>query len=394
MLMFSLWNAAHCKAILAVSLFVTVASSTLGETVPDTTNLAVHLQAVRGKKTLDAAEYRSLQTEYMEWIDARVKAGVSIEKMNAELREASLFYHWVDSADEIADEYSRSRAGYLEPISTRPLRGAAELLAIKAAIYKGIGCDLDMAVALYERDSLKRVGLLRADQEDSALSYHLSGLDGVQRGAAGEWLAASSWTASNCSSAWNGKRVRIDVLRGAEVKNLTAKDLYARDRDRVEDVAVWVRRNLVTFWYEGGLRNTDLLSVPGVLRYQVTDDVAKREGPVALTRAGFLQEWLNMDDAEAAGWSGPDAAGKHATISTAFAHGAFSWDRIARCDGSPQVWEIGVRLAEAKTRYTFLISGSRATELRMRSIGDDPSESCTPLDVRKNLSGLSAELPW
>jgi hypothetical protein len=30
----------------------------------------------------------------------------------------------------------------------------------------------------------------------------------------------------------------------------------------------------------------------------------------------------------------------------------------------------------------------------MRSIGAGLSESCAPLDVRKNLSGLSAELPW
>jgi hypothetical protein len=136
------------------------------------------------------------------------------------------------------------------------------------------------------------------------------------------------------------------------------------------------------------------MSVPAILRYRVTGDLAVREGPIALTRAGFLQEWLNMDDAEAARWSEPDAAGKHAAVSVAFAHDTFSWDRIARCDGSPQVWEIGVRLVEAKARYIFLMIGSRAGELRMRSIGDGPSESCAPLDVRKNLSGLGAELPW
>jgi hypothetical protein len=392
--MFSLRNAAQCKAILEVTLFLMVASSTLAETLPDTTHLTDHLNALRGKKALTAEEYRSLQTEYMDWIDARVRAGVSIEIMNAELREADLFYHWIDSADRIADESSQSRAGYLEPISTRPLRGAAELLAVKAAIYKGIGCDLEMTVALYEKDSLKRVGLLEADPADSEPSYHLSGIDGVRRGAAGEWLIASGWTASNCSSAWNGKRVRIDVVSSAEVKNLVAKDLYARDRDRVEDVAVWVQRDVVSFWYEGGLRNEDLLSVPGILRYRVTGDLAVREGPVALTRAGFLQEWLNMDDAEAARWSEPDAAGKHAAISTAFAHDAFSWDRIARCDGSSQVWEVGIRLAEAKTRYVFRITGSRAGELRMSSSGNDPAEFCTPLDWRKNLSAIGSELPW
>lgn len=48
------------------------------------------------------------------------------------------------------------------------------------------------------------------------------------------------------------------------------------------------------------------------------------------------------------------------TASAALAHDAFSWDRIARCDGSPQVWEVGVRLDEGKTRYFFLMTGSRA----------------------------------
>jgi hypothetical protein len=251
-----------------------------------------------------------------------------------------------------------------------------------------------MTAAPYEKETLKRVGLLQADQKESTPSYHLSGLDGVRRGAPGEWLVASSWTASDCSSVWNGKRIRIDILCGVEIKNLTARDLYARDRDRVEDVAVWVQPDLVTFWYEGGLRNVDLVSVPSVLRYQVTGALVARESPIALTRAGFLQEWLNMDDTEAARWSEADAAGKHAAISAAFAHGAFSWDLITRCDGSPQVWEVGVRLAEAKTRYIFLVAGSRAGELRMHSAGNDSDESCVPLNFLKDLRAVGPELPW
>jgi hypothetical protein len=381
-------------AIYAVTLFIAAALSPPAETATDTTHLAAHLKAVRGKKALAAEEYRGLQTEYMNWIDTRVKTGISIEDMNAELRAEALFYRWVDSANELADEDARSRTGYLEPISSRPVRGAAELLAIKAAIYKGIGCDLDMVVAVYEKDSSNRLALLRANEADSAFSYHLSGLDAARRGASREWLVASSWTVSNCASTWNGKRVRIDALNEAAVKNLAAKDIYARDRDRVEDVAVWVQRDLVTFWYEGGIQNSDLVSVPAILRYRVTGDLAVREGPIALTRAGFLQEWLNMDDAEAARWSEPDAAGKHAPASVAFAHDTFLWDRIARCDSSPQVWELGVRLVEAKARYIFLMIGSRAGELRMRSIGDNPNESCAPMDVRKKLGGLGAELPW
>jgi hypothetical protein len=155
-----------------------------------------------------------------------------------------------------------------------------------------------------------------------------------------------------------------------------------------------VQRDLVTFWYEGGIQDTDLLSGPAILRYRVSGDIAAREGPAALTRAGFLQEWLNMGDAEAVRWSDPDAAAKHATASAAFAHDTFSWDRIARCDSSQQVWEIGVWLNESKARYIFRLTGSHAAKLRMISIVESPDETCAPLDWRKNLGAIGAELPW
>ena len=101
-----------------------------------------------------------------------------------------------------------------------------------------------------------------------------------------------------------------------------------------------------------------------------------------------------MDDAEAARWSEADAAGKHAAISAVCAHDVFSRDRIARCDGSLQVWELGVRLAETNARYSFLVIGSRAGELRMGSAGKDPTESRAPLDLRRNWNAPGAELPW
>ncbi len=69
--MFSVRNAARCKAIYAVTLYVAASSSSLAEAMSDTTHLAAHLKAVRGKKTLAAQEYRGLQAEYVDWIDAR-----------------------------------------------------------------------------------------------------------------------------------------------------------------------------------------------------------------------------------------------------------------------------------------------------------------------------------
>ena len=53
------------------------------------------------EKALTVEEHRSPQPQYMDWIDARLKAGAAIEKMHAELREADLFHHWIDSADKM-----------------------------------------------------------------------------------------------------------------------------------------------------------------------------------------------------------------------------------------------------------------------------------------------------
>ncbi|MGA2324889.1 MAG: hypothetical protein ABSH05_01245 [Bryobacteraceae bacterium] len=111
---------------------------------------------------------------------------------------------------------------------------------------------------------------------------------------------ASDWVASNCTSVWNGKRIRIDRLKGLWLENVLARRLYARDREASQNVAPWVRGDVVTFWYQGSLGDADILSGPAIARYRVAGDRAIRERPMALTRGGFIYEWLKMDDAETA----------------------------------------------------------------------------------------------
>jgi len=57
----------------------------------DTASLAAHLKAERRNGWLPAAVYSTLQTEYLNWIDARISAGDSVEGMNRELRASGLF---------------------------------------------------------------------------------------------------------------------------------------------------------------------------------------------------------------------------------------------------------------------------------------------------------------
>jgi hypothetical protein len=214
-----------------------------------------------------------------------------------------------------------------------------------------------------------------------------------EKDASGARIVASGWVYSNCTSVWNGKRIRIDRLKASSVENILARSLSARDREAGENVAPWVRGDVVTFWYDGGLPDAEMMSTPAIARYRVAENRAVREPPMALTRAGFIEEWLAMDDSEAARWSEPEALRVHRALAPAFQHDSFKWEHIGRCAGSPPVWEIGVRLDKSKKLYVFRIRGSRATELRMLAVTDRWTQSCATVPL-ESLGTLAKELPW
>ena len=247
-----------------------------------------------------------------------------------------------------------------------------------------------MTAVVYERGPLARLAAINASPD--ATSY-LSGLDVSGRDATGRRLIASGWVRSNCASTWNGKYIRIDQLSGSSVKNLLARDLYAHDRYGAYTVAVQVQRDVVTFRYDGGIENPDLLFTPAVARYRIVQGRAVREVPIALTRAGFIQEWLSMTDADPKIWAEPQAVGMRATVAPAVEKHGFDWANVAHCDGSPPVWEVAVRLHDLDKIYVFRISGARATELRMVGIGEKLTQSCVPEDMTNNLTSLGSELP-
>ena len=371
----------------AAALLMLVAFCGVAETQKDTARLADHLRAVQGKNMLSAAEYGSLQMEYLNWIDTRLRASHSTDSMNGELKAVGLFADWLP--DE--DVFFGSLAGYLEPLSTRRVRGAGDLLVIKAGIYKGAFCSLDDTAILYQGAPLHRLTHFNAGPD---YAYRLSGLDAGEKDAAGRRLLGSGWTASNCTSSWNGKRIRVDRLSGNSLENLFARALAAKSRYLEDDISVRAQSDGVTFWYEGGLGDLTLLSGPAVARYRLAGDHLVRDLPVALTRAGFMHEWLEMDDAEVVRWSDAQAVKVHAEVASAFQNQVFGWARVAQCGGSPPVWEVGVRIDELKRQYVFQIRGSRATELRMSAISDRWTPSCTPIDIENSLASVASELPW
>jgi hypothetical protein len=378
------WLRAALLSVLAVSSWAQAAQPA------DTAHLAAQVRAVRGRDWLKSAEYAPLKAQFLEWIDARVLAGRTIESMNRELKAAGLLLDPPKSADQYSTEYT----GKLGGVSAQPVRGAGDLLAINAGISRGSTCHVDITVILYQREPLRRLAHINAELGDGDFACYLSGLAAGEKDASGARLIASGWVYSNCTSVWNGKRIRIDRLKASSVENILARSLSARDREAIENVAPWVRGDVVTFWYEGGLPDAEMMSTPAIARYRVAENRAVREPPMALTRAGFIEEWLAMEDSEAARWSEPEALRVHQAVAAAFHHDVFKWEHIGRCAGSPPVWEIGVRLDKSKKLYVFRIHASRATDLRMLAVTDHWTSSCADFPLASILQTLGTELPW
>jgi hypothetical protein len=188
---------------------------------------------------------------------------------------------------------------------------------------------------------------------------------------------ATTWTISNWTSSWNGKRIRIDrVEKSGSVQNLLARDLSAQDRYPEENVATTVNENLATFRYQGATIGSGPMSLPAIATYRVTANRAVREAPVALTRAGFIGEWLDMKESDAANWGERGAARAHSIAAADFKRQSFQWTHIAACDGSPMIFEVGARIKGSGREYVFRISGSRSTDLRMLTVTHDWDPTC------------------
>lgn len=364
---------------------VCVLISLTGFTGPreDTVRLTNHLKRLRGKRQLSVGDYEAFQGEYLAWIDARIGDGGNPESMNRELKRAGLF----SPNQDFLERQMKYSVGYLEPIQTEQVRGTDAVRVIKAATYRSANCSLDVTALIYELRSSRLLAPLNASPD---AGYYLAGID-VEEIPGGQ-LVASGWVASNCTSNWNGKRIRIDRVSGGSTQNVLTRDLNARDRYVGDNVSAWLRDGVATFFYEGAVRDTDMLDNSSVARYRVFDGKAVQEAPIALTRAGFLAEWLSMPDSEAARWADADAVKmrKMADLAT----GSVEWVRVANCGGIPAVWEIATRAPDSKKLWVFSISGSHATELHMVRIAHQTTPSCAPANIRQDLQSIGAELPW
>lgn len=356
-------------------------------TPDDTARLGNHMRALRGSLWLDPAEYTAIQSEFLAWLDARVKTGASVASMNQELKSAGILPDWTPSVDEM----DRSHAGYVEAIPERAVRGTSDVFVIEARIYKGAGCSVDSTALAYDQESRRRIAAIRAAPEVAKYAYYLSGLDVGGKDSTGSRLVATGWVISNCTSAWNGKRIRIDRTGGTSAGSILARALFAHDR-LGDTVAAQIQGDRVTFEYDAGVQDLNILLTPAVATFRIAGHVAVRQSPIALTRAGFIEEWLSMAD-DPARWGETQALRLRPTVAAAVQQHGFEWAKMFRCGGSPASWEVGVRIRDLEKTYFFRIAGTRARELRMDDIRDDATQSCIEENTSKDLSVVAAELP-
>lgn len=173
---------------------------------------------------MPASEYKPIQREYLSWITVRLKAGVSLDAMNAELKAANLFLESPSNPND-ADAILNSHAGYLAEIETQPTEASHHVIAIRFGTYTGSGCNEDETVALYRREPLHLLTTINAESSYTH-GYILRDVALGKENAEGR-LIASAWVASNCTSNWNGNIFRIDRARAGALKAILNKDVEA-----------------------------------------------------------------------------------------------------------------------------------------------------------------------
>jgi dTDP-4-dehydrorhamnose 3,5-epimerase-like enzyme len=121
---------------------------------------------------------------------------------------------------------------------------------------------------------------------------------------------------------------------------------------------------------------------------------AVREGPIALTRLGFIEEWLNATEFDPQDYASQEAVAARAKTVRALHGKIFEWQAVRRCAGTPPIWEVAVRVDDTKRIIVFRIAGERATELRMVGIASRTTPGCAAVDISRNLGSVGSELPW
>ena len=170
---------------------------------------------------------------------------------------------------------------------------------------------------------------------------------------------------------------------------------FADGKDSLEDLfaSSSVEGNIAAFRYWFRMRNGDY--APAVRRYRISAGGTTRIAPIAITRAGFIDQWISMTADEAAPWSTAEALQGHRAVKDFLRihnnDDYISFDKISLCKDAPTTWQIEASSGfNAPTEHwVFMLSESDAEQLRMFSVEKEPRSGC----VEYELEALIEELP-
>jgi hypothetical protein len=347
----------------------------------DTARLAARLASLRGSE-LTAAEFAPLQAEYLAWIDVRVRARATLKTINEELETAKLLLEQPKTFQ--IDDFQQSHAGYLDLVSVESVRQADDVFALSLVMYTGDYCDYDQTVVLYQRKPFRRLGWLNAEQSYGH-GYYLQQLVLERANTSPGRFIASAWTASSCASVWNGGRFRIDLLQTRGITNVFNTYVLAKND---EAIYIDIQESGITFRYDTDMHDTIINRREGIASYKIENAKAVRQAPIASQFGGFIDEWLLLDDEDAARFSSTSAARVHHEIAAKFKKEPFDWQHAADCPGPAR--EIAVRGDGSEKTTVFLIASSSIGDMRMLSISDKPDPSCREIDILKDLSAITS----
>jgi hypothetical protein len=348
----------------------------------DTARLVSHLAPLRGGE-FTAAEFVPIQAEYLAWIDSRVRARGTLEQINEELRGAKLLFKEPES---LQNNYGRSEAGYLDEVEVESIPEAIDLLALRLGIYTGSNCGYDETLVLYQRKPFRRLGWLNAEQ--SFAHGHSLGSVRVGNNPAQGRIMASAWTASSCVSAWNGTRFRIDLLQSQTIARVLNREALTRNDVEVD---INVQGDTATFRYSTDMRDTLIGSRTGVASYRIESGRAIRRGPIASHFGGFIDEWLLLNDDDAARVSAPEAARMHHEVAARFRQDSYDWEHVADCPNGTR--EIAIQEEKSERTTVFLLRASTIADMRMLLVSDKLDPSCREIDISKDLSAITTGPP-
>jgi hypothetical protein len=114
-----------------------------------------------------------------------------------------------------------------------------------------------------------------------------------------------------------------------------------------------------------------------VERYRVQGTSALRLGPIAETLAGFIDEWLGIEDGEAIRFGSAATATQHRALRrTRRSEEWYSFTDAAECPGTPPAHQVRALWDKSKRTTYFRVSGDTAATLRMESVTDSPIPGC------------------